>query len=293
MRRAVLTVVLLAINSLPLVVTASQQPPAPKVLDVEKLRDNLYVLKGGGGNTAVFIRSSDVVVVDTKNPGWGQTVLDAIKRLTSLPVSTIINTHAGGDHVSGNVEFPADVEIVAHENTRANMESMSLFKASNGKGMPTRTFKDTMTIGTGNDRIDLYYFGTGHTNGDAWVVFPALRAMDAGDDFGFKNLPRIDTLNHGSAMTFPDALATAVRTVRNVDTVIPGHSTQMMTMNDLRELADFNREFLTSVRDAKKAGRSVDDVVNTWRMPGKYTGFDAVQPDRLKTNVQLIFDEAK
>jgi len=232
-------------------------------------------------------------VVDTKNPGWGQTVLDAVKRLTNLPVSTIINTHAGGDHVSGNVEFPASVEIIAHENTKANMESMSLFKASNGKGMPTRTFKDTLTIGSGNDRIDLYYFGTGHTNGDAWVVFPALRVMDAGDDFGFKNLPRIDTLNHGSALTFPDALAAAVRTVKNVDTVIPGHATQMMTMNDLREVADFNREFLTYVREARKAGKSVADVVNTWKMPARYTGFDAVTPDRIKTNVELIFEEPK
>jgi hypothetical protein len=25
-----------------------------------------------------------------------------------------------------------------------------------------------------------HYFGRGHTNGDAWIVFPALRAMHAG-----------------------------------------------------------------------------------------------------------------
>ena len=43
-----------------------------------------------------------------------------------------------------------------------------------------------MTIGKGNDRIDLYYFGRGHTNGDAWTVFPALRVMHAGDIFSGK-----------------------------------------------------------------------------------------------------------
>ena len=77
---------------------AAQQAPAPKVVTVEKLKDNLFVLKGdgGGGNTAVFVTTSGVVVVDTKNPGWGQPILDKIKELTPKPVMTIINTHTHG-----------------------------------------------------------------------------------------------------------------------------------------------------------------------------------------------------
>ena len=62
------------------------------------------------------------MVVDTKNPGWGQPILDKIKTLTDKPVTTIINTHTHGDHVSGNVEFPATVDIVVQENTKTNME---------------------------------------------------------------------------------------------------------------------------------------------------------------------------
>ena len=79
---------------------------------------------GGGGNTAVFITANGVVVVDTKNPGWGQPMLDKIKELTDKPVTMIINTHTHGDHVSGNVEFPATVDVVAQENTKANMKQM-------------------------------------------------------------------------------------------------------------------------------------------------------------------------
>src|SRR4030095_9419961 len=174
--------------ALALVLSASQQPAAAQaaanVVEVEKLRDNLFVLKGGGGNTAVFVGAQRVVVVDTKNPGWGQPILDRIKELTPKPITTIINTHTHGDHVSGNVEFPATVEVIVHENTAANMQEMrastqtapngqppNIFKANNGRGMPTKTFTDRMTIGTGADRVDLYYFGRGHTNGDAWVVF--------------------------------------------------------------------------------------------------------------------------
>ena len=293
MRRVMVPFVLLAVSSLTLVATAYQQPPAPKVLEVERLRDNLFVLKGGGGNTAVLIGASGVVVVDTKTPGWGQPILDTIRGLTSKPVTMIINTHAGRDHVSGNVEFPATVDIVAHENTRANMERLAIFKENNGKGMPTRTFEDRMSLGSGDDRIDLYYFGTGHTNGDVWVVFPALRAMHAGDNFGFKNLPRIDTVNAGSAVAYPDLLTRVVTAVSNVDTVIPGHDTRIMTMNDLRVHAEFNREFFTTVQEARTAGKTVDEVANTWRIPARYTGYGPLRPETLKTNVQLIFDELK
>src|SRR5690242_2435457 len=164
---------------------AAQQQQGPPVIDVEKLKDNMFVLKGGGGNTGVFITANGVVVVDAKNPGWGQPILDKIKTLTNKPVTTLINTHTHGDHVSGNVEFPATVDIITQENTKANMEKMlappgmqqgpNVFQQNPGKGMPKRTFKDKMTIGRGADQIDLYYYGRGHTNGDAWIVWPALR----------------------------------------------------------------------------------------------------------------------
>ena len=106
------------------------------------------MLTGGGGNTAVFVTATGVVVVDTKLPGWGQPILDKIKKLTDKPVTTIINTHTHGDHVSGNVEFPATVDIVAQENTKANMEKMDDLQGSTtAKCMPKRTFKDKMTLG--------------------------------------------------------------------------------------------------------------------------------------------------
>ena len=57
-----------------------------------------------------------------------------------------------------------------------------------------------MTLGSGPDRIDLLYFGRGHTDGDAWVVFPSLRVVHAGDIFSGKNLPLLDANNGGSGV---------------------------------------------------------------------------------------------
>src|SRR6516225_9742533 len=154
---------------------------------IEKVRDNMYMITGSdpgltpadrqsfsGGNTVVFITDNGVVVVDTKLAGWGQVLLDKIHSVTNKPITTIINTHTHGDHTGSNEAFPATVDIVAHENTKTNMAKMDAFKGDKASFLPKRTYKDKMTLGSGKDRIDLYYFGAGHTSGDTWVVFPAI-----------------------------------------------------------------------------------------------------------------------
>ena len=162
-------------------------------------------------------------------------------------MTTIINTHTHGDHVSGNVEFPATVDFVVQENTKANMEEM---RTPTGIATPAPNIFTGQAAGhaeadvQGQDdasaraptRSTLYYFGRGHTNGDAWVVFPALRVMHAGDIFSGKNLPLLDANNGGSGVAIGDSLQKAVDTVKNVDTDHhrPQHE---MTRDDLKEYA--------------------------------------------------------
>jgi cyclase len=308
MKRSLVLCALLLVSALTMVIAARQGggQQAPRVLEVEKLKDNLWVLKGGGGNTAVFVTATGVVVVDAKNPGWGKPILDKIKELTSKPVTTLINTHTHGDHVSGNVEFPTTVDIIVQENTKTNMQKMipnstaqdqtipaqTIFQQNGGRGLPKRTFKDKMTLFKGPDEVDLYFFGRGHTNGDAWVLFPSLRVVHAADIFSGKNLPLLDANNGGSAALIADSLEKGYNALNNkVDTIITGHSGQM-TMADLKEYIAFNREFFNGVRAAKKAGKSIDDIAAAWKMPAKYTGYAPVDANRLKNNVKLAFAES-
>ena len=298
MRRAVALGAVIAFGALSMsvrVMLAAAQGPAPGQLTVEKLRDNLFILKTAdpanesGGNTAVFIQSNGVTVVDTKNPGWGTPVLARIKELTSKPVTRIINTHAHGDHVSGNVEFPATVDVVTQLKTQENMKRVAIFGKSDGRGLPKQTFTDRMTLDTGADQIELRYFGRGHTNGDAWVIFPALRVVHTGDIFARKGLLFMDGSNGGSGVEVPDTLAKAAAALSNIEAIITGHST-LMTVADLREFAEFNREFVNSIRDAKRAGRTVDEVEAAWTLPEKYNGYDPART-RLRGNIELIFKE--
>ena len=310
MKRIVVLTALIAAGAVSYVV-AQQGGQKPMVVEVEKLKDNLFILKGGGGNTTVFVQSDGITVVDTKNPGWGAPILAKIQELSPKPITTIVNTHTHGDHVSGNVEFPATVDIVVQENTAASMKRMmsppgmgkppapgappvpTIFEQNQGKGLPKRTFKDRMTLFKGPDQIELYYLGRGHTNGDAWVLYPALRVVTAGDIVSGKNLPLLDTNNGGSGLEIGDTIAKAHSTFSKVaDTVITGHSTNM-TMADLQEYATFNREFADSVRAAKKAGQTIDDVVKSWTVPAKFQGYAAAAEARLRANVQVVYDEIK
>ena len=293
MRRGIVLGVLLALGGLAAVKAQPPAADAPKVVDVEKVNDRLYVFRGanGGGNVAVFLTANGVVVVDAKNPGWGTPILNKIKELTPKPVTTLINTHTHGDHVSGNVEFPATIDFIAQENTKVNMEKMPIFKEHNGVGLPKRTFKEKMTLGKGADRIDLYYFGRGHTNGDAWVVFPALRVVHSGDIFAGKSVPLIDEANGGSMMEISGSLMKAYNGIKNVDQIITGHST-VMTWNDLAEYSQFNSDFLRDVRAAMTAGKTPDEVAASWKPAEKYKGYN-IQDARLKTNVAAIYTELK
>jgi cyclase len=308
MRRMFVLGVLAAAGSLSMTVAAIQQPagqaPAPKVVEADKLKDNMYVMKGGGGNSAVFITADGVTVVDTKLPGWGQPLLDKIKTVTDKPVTRIINTHTHFDHVSGNVEFPATVEVVTQENTKTYMDQANpvyglqtgpqpnLFKQNEGKGMPKRTFKDKMTIGRGADQIDLYYFGPAHTGGDAYVVFPSLRMMHVGDTMPTRDMPIMDKNNGGSAVAYSATLAKAAA-VNGVDTIINGHNATTTTPADLKLYSEFIADFVKFAQDAKKAGKTVEDVVSTWKVPAKYSGYATPNPARVKADAQVAFDETR
>jgi cyclase len=147
-----------------------------------------------------------------------------------------------------------------------------------------------MTLGKGADQIDLYYFGRGHTSGDAMVVFPSLRVMHMGDLFPGKQIPIMDANNGGSGVDYAPTLKKVHGGVKGVDTIITGHSTAM-TPNDLMEYANFIGEFVDAVRAAKKSGQTADAVAESWKIPQNYSGYAAPQPARLKANIETIFKE--
>ena len=265
----------------------AQQPPAgPKVAAIEKVKDNLYMVTGGGGNTAVLVTANGVVLVDTKLADWGQAIMDQVKTVTDKPVTHIINTHTHGDHVGSNEFFPASVEIVAHANVKTSMEKMPQFADPAKKhAFPDTTYTDKTTVLGGNDAIDLYHFGPAHTNGDSFVVFRALRVMHSGDAFAAKGVPFIDRNNGGNGITYPETLAKAAAGIKGVDTIIPGHSA-VTTWAAFVEYGEFMKAMVAATTEAKKAGKTAEQAAAELKLPEKFKDYVMT---RAKDGVTAIY----
>lgn len=266
-----------------------QRPPAP--LEMQKVKDNLYLITGGGGNTAAFLTDKGVVVVDTKLPGLGPQILEKIKSVTDKPVMMVINTHTHGDHVGSNSAFTGNVEFVAQENCKASMEKMPAFQGEDGKKfLPGKTYKDKLSLLKGKDKIDLYYFGRGHTGGDSFVVFPALKLMHAGDMFAFsKALPIIDIGNGGSGLEYPKSLMKAAAGIKGVESVIPGHS-PVTTFAEFKEYGEFMQAFVAAVEQAKKDGKTAEQAATDLKLPDRFKDYNM---GRAKAAMNAIYGELK
>lgn len=276
-----------------------------KLLTLNPL-DVLYVLLGGGGNALTLMRTNEIVLVDAKLPGWGRAILDAVEAVSDRPVTTMIYTHAHPDHVGGSTEFSKVTQIIAHENTRAAMQRMPAFAGANARFLPNRIVTDRLSLFDGPDRIELYYFGAGHTSGDLVVVWPTKRVAYLGDLFPSKAAPVIDTANGGSGVTFPQTLARVLSEIRGVARVVTGHeqglgterstnpasvdisTPQTMTWADLQEYADFTRDLLAAVRASMVARKTAEEAAATLSLPDRYKNYDMRQA---KATVEAIYKE--
>jgi len=308
MKRALALGILVGVSALVMSLGAQQAPgggreggqgrgrgPAfPPVSAPEKVAENLYMIPGQGGNTAAFITSDGVVIVDTKLANNGQAILDQLKTVTDKPVTHIINTHTHGDHTGSNDFFPASVDIVTQENTAANMKKMPAFQEESKKhGLPDRTFKDKMTLLKGKDAIDLYYFGAAHTNGDAFVVFRNIRVMHAGDVFATRGQPLIDRNNGGSGVAYPETIRKASAAIKNVNTVITGHST-VMKWQDFVDYGEFNTLFLAHAKASLAAGKTAEQAMADFKLPEKFKDYNiAGGRGGPGGNFNVIFEELK
>ena len=291
--------------------TEKQQPALKTVrIDTLSVRDTLYHLSGGGGNSLALIDeiNGGVVLIDTKLPDWGGAVLDALESVTDLPVTTIINTHAHASHAGSNPEFSGTKQIISHENTRANMTRMDHYRGRNAASLPTTTFVDRFSLLDDLDRIDLYYFGPAHTDGDIIVVFPAKGVAYVGDLFPSKSVPVIDTANGGSGLSFPDTLAKAVAEIEGVTRVITGHAPPPMTYagrgqreagystrrggrttwDDFREYAEFTLDFVEAVKVASLTGKNIDEATANLTLPERWAAYDM---ESARASVEAIYSE--
>lgn len=205
--------------------TPKKSPPFKTV----KVADDLYVIDGAGCNVAVYITNEGVILADDKYEYHYDELMADIRKLTSLPVKYVINTHYHADHSGGNTHFaPAGAIIVSTIRGRENI----LNKVQ--PGMPlsmvpaTVTFESEIRIVLGGKEVRAYHYGPGHTGTDAVVYFPARNFVHMGDLIHIGDLnvgggaPLIDYNGGGTLGGWIKTLDTVMGTLR-IDSVVPGH----------------------------------------------------------------------
>jgi len=224
--------------------------PPPEA--IQHITGNVYKIFGGGGNTLVVVQKDGVVLVDTKMPGNGPAIISEVKKITDKPIKIAINTHSHPDHMGSNdyirEQYP-DVKIYASEATR---DEIAANKGNKPGTIPNMTYKDRLTIGKGEDQIELYTFGPAHTGGDTFVYFPATHVLFMGDVMAWNMAPFLPS---GGASTLPGVEEKLVAALQksNVKYVVEGHG-YVDTWKDLVRITHFNRDLVTFAKAAYDRG---------------------------------------
>lgn len=212
---------------------AQQQDIPPVKLNM--ISERLYEIQGGrGARGGVYIGDNGVLVIDAKMDNNSVTeTIEEIKKITDKPIKYLINTHSDGDHVNGNQYFPQTVTIIAQENCRQEFFHPSRDGSPSNWSkpelipfVPSITFSDKMDIYLGSKRVELWYFGVGHTTGDAVVYFPEEKTAFLGDQI-FSGRPQlIHSYKGGNSFEHVKTLTKMLETL-DAEKYCSGHSEVM------------------------------------------------------------------
>jgi cyclase len=246
---------------------AFTQNKGPAKLTVNKVKDDLYEIVGDGGNVAVYITNEGVILIDDKFDMDHEGIVEGVKSVTSQPIKYIINTHYHQDHSGGNGKFLSTAEIISTQNARTNILEHKQSSAGPPEVMAARiTFTTETSVYLGGKEVHAYYFGRGHTNGDAVIYFPALRVLHTGDLMAGAS-PLIDYAGGGSVVEWTKTLDKALQL--DFDTVIPGHG-DVTNKAGLKTYRDNVEKLRNRVSGLVHEGKSQEEVAKVMETEYKW-----------------------
>jgi len=252
-------------------------------ITVTKLRDNVSVLEGSGGNIAVLTGRDGKLLVDAGIPGTRARITEALASLSNDPVKYLINSHWHFDHTDGNEWLHSiGAEITAHENTRKHLSTTTrvedwnfTFPPAPASALPTKVLNNEQTLHLNGATLALKYYPPAHTDSDISIEFTDADILHVADTFWNGHFPFIDYSTGGSIDGMIRAAEANVARVNEKTIVIPGHG----PIGDKAKLVEF-RDILVTIREKvaalKKQGKSRDEVVAakpTANYDAKWGGF--------------------
>ena len=237
-------------------------------ITVEKLRGNISVLFGSGGNIVVLTGPDGTLLVDAGIAVSRAKIQAALDQISEGPIKFLINTHWHWDHTDGNEWVHSlGATIIAHENVLKRLSTTTRVEEWNHTfqpwpigGRPTVVFKTEKTLNFDGETIMMKSYGVGHTDGDISVYFSNADVLALGDIFWNGYYPFIDNGVGGGIDGMIHWLNKTLPGVTDKMIIIPGHG----PVGNRTQLVEF-RDMLVAIRDnvsrLKKQGKSIEEVV--------------------------------
>src|SRR3954449_7168627 len=160
-----------------------------------KIADNVYTYEDFHAGPEKFTTTNMFVVTDAGvlvadgqgSPAETKGLVDAIRKITSKPITTVVIASDHGDHTAGNASFPAGVHYIIHPNSKAILDRSAESVARRGGGgravagwkLPAdaEIVADKKSIEMGGEQMRILFLGRAHTGGDLAVWLPRQKIL--------------------------------------------------------------------------------------------------------------------
>jgi len=237
-------------------------------LQTAKLRDNIYLLSGPGGNMVVLSGADGKVLVDSGIAAAAPKIKQAMDGFGGAPLKLLVNTHWHFDHTDGNEAMhQAGAVIIAHENTRKRLSTPQdiaafglHFDPAPADAWPQQTFTDGTKLYFNGEQLTLVHFPPAHTDSDIYVRYENANVLHMGDVWFNGTYPFIDPSTGGNIGGMIAGAAQGLAIVDADTKIVPGHG----PVGDKAALVKSHDMLVTvrdRVRDLKAAGKSKEEAV--------------------------------
>jgi len=237
-------------------------------IEVNRLRRNIAVLEGSGGNIAVLTGKDGKLFIDAGFAVSKPRISPALDSLSAEPITRLINTHWHVDHTDGNAWFQAEgAAITAHENTKKHLSTSTrvddwsyTFPPAPPAALPATIFYDALSLRHNDTALALQYYGPAHTDSDISVVFEEADVIHVGDTWWNGFYPFIDYSTGGGIDGMIRATKRNLTVVTDKTIIIPGHG-PVGNKTGLSEYYDMLVAIRSNVSRLKKQGKSLAETI--------------------------------
>ncbi len=270
MRALLITCLLVLCFTMP---SISQEDAAQQSgIILKNVKDDIYMLKGKGGNVAFAAGGNSVLMIDDKFAENTSAILEQVRAISKKPIQFLINTHHHGDHTGGNENIANEgATIIAQDNVRGRIfEAIKTSKTKmREEALPVITFSEDITIHHNNEPVMIFHVHNAHTDGDAVVFFTQSNVIHTGDVFFNGKYPYIDLESGGSIEGYINGLEAILKVADEDTIIIPGHG-ELATKVDITKTINMLTYFFKQVTYQHGMGVKEAEILANTDITKKY-----------------------